>query len=124
MAFDGGELKSKSLVVFDTYIGANNCGPEDLRETKKKAIIILESCGFNAEIGLRVLEQKSFITISDTDGVHFHGHIEEMGRDIIVDENGYREWKVDEVSPYLPDALRSLYWFLIRLGSLTSDGQI
>ncbi|KAK1415507.1 hypothetical protein QVD17_31290 [Tagetes erecta] len=31
MAFDGRELKSKSLVVFDTYIGAINCGPGDLK---------------------------------------------------------------------------------------------
>ncbi|KAI3827273.1 hypothetical protein L1987_01345 [Smallanthus sonchifolius] len=38
-------------------------------ERKDKAIGLLESCGFNAQIGLRVLEQKSLITISDTDGL-------------------------------------------------------
>ncbi|KAM0030902.1 putative P-loop containing nucleoside triphosphate hydrolase, leucine-rich repeat domain superfamily [Helianthus debilis subsp. tardiflorus] len=42
-------------------------------ETKKKAIRILESCGFHAQIGLRVLEQKSLITISkDNHGCHYH----------------------------------------------------
>ncbi|KAI3724883.1 hypothetical protein L1987_64650 [Smallanthus sonchifolius] len=140
-------------------------------ERKDKAIRLLESCGFNAQIGLRVLEQKSLITISDTDGLRFHDHIEEMGwnivrrlhpdepnrhsrlwiskeiEDTLVNDlgteeikcikleytnlhpstimkglrnmrelrclyvdNGYREWKVDEFSQYLPDALRSLYW--------------
>ncbi|XP_035832724.1 disease resistance protein RPV1 [Helianthus annuus] len=36
-------------------------------EKKKKAIKILQSCGFHAQIGLRVLEQKSLITISKED---------------------------------------------------------
>ncbi|KAJ0532069.1 putative P-loop containing nucleoside triphosphate hydrolase, leucine-rich repeat domain superfamily [Helianthus annuus] len=62
-------------------------------ETKKNAIRILESCGFRAQIGLRVLEQKSLITISmvvyddDNDDqdemLHLHDHIEEMGRNIV-----------------------------------------
>ncbi|KAI3724889.1 hypothetical protein L1987_64657 [Smallanthus sonchifolius] len=52
---------------------------------KKKAIRILESCGFNAEIGLRVLEQKSLITISDDDEkeLGMHDGIEEMGQNIV-----------------------------------------
>lgn len=31
MTFDGRELKSRSLTVFDTYIGAINCGSGDLK---------------------------------------------------------------------------------------------
>ncbi|KAJ0540762.1 putative leucine-rich repeat domain superfamily [Helianthus annuus] len=50
---------------------------------KDDSIRILESCGFNAHIGLRVLEQKSLITISDNDGLRFHDHIEEMGWNIV-----------------------------------------
>ncbi|KAJ0532194.1 putative P-loop containing nucleoside triphosphate hydrolase, leucine-rich repeat domain superfamily [Helianthus annuus] len=52
-------------------------------ETKDDSIRILESCGFSAHIGLRVLEQKSLITISDNDGLRFHDHIEEMGWNIV-----------------------------------------
>ncbi|KAF5788998.1 putative P-loop containing nucleoside triphosphate hydrolase, leucine-rich repeat domain superfamily [Helianthus annuus] len=52
-------------------------------EMKDDSIRILESCGFNAHIGLRVLEQKSLITISDYDGLRFHDHIEEMGWNIV-----------------------------------------
>ncbi|KAJ0524513.1 putative TIR domain, P-loop containing nucleoside triphosphate hydrolase [Helianthus annuus] len=55
-------------------------------ESKKNAIKILESCGFRAQIGLRVLEQKSLITIYKqyNDGMLLlHDHIEEMGRNIV-----------------------------------------
>ncbi|KAM0030895.1 putative P-loop containing nucleoside triphosphate hydrolase, leucine-rich repeat domain superfamily [Helianthus debilis subsp. tardiflorus] len=55
-------------------------------ESKKNAIKILESCGFHAHIGLRVLEQKSLITIYKhyNDGMLLlHDHIEEMGRNIV-----------------------------------------
>ncbi|KAJ0886196.1 putative P-loop containing nucleoside triphosphate hydrolase, leucine-rich repeat domain superfamily [Helianthus annuus] len=52
-------------------------------EMKDEAIRILESCGFRAHIGLSVLEQKSLITISSTDGLRFHDHIEEMGWNIV-----------------------------------------
>ncbi|KAJ0524522.1 putative TIR domain, P-loop containing nucleoside triphosphate hydrolase [Helianthus annuus] len=50
---------------------------------KDDSIRILESCGFNAHIGLRVLKQKSLITISDYDILRFHDHIEEMGWNIV-----------------------------------------
>ncbi|XP_035833237.1 TMV resistance protein N-like [Helianthus annuus] len=52
-------------------------------EKKDDSIRILESCGLHAHIGLRVLEQKSLITISDYDGLRFHDHIEEMGWNIV-----------------------------------------
>uniref|UniRef100_A0A251TUI6 Putative toll/interleukin-1 receptor (TIR) domain-containing protein n=1 Tax=Helianthus annuus TaxID=4232 RepID=A0A251TUI6_HELAN len=52
-------------------------------EMKDEAIRILESCGFSAQIGLRVLEQKSLITISSIDGLRFHDHIEEMAWNIV-----------------------------------------
>nr|GEV25105.1 hypothetical protein [Tanacetum cinerariifolium] len=52
------------------------------------AIRMLESCGFHARNGLRVLEQKSFIsyiTIDDNDYqcLAMHDHIEEMGKNIV-----------------------------------------
>ncbi|KAL8239925.1 hypothetical protein R6Q59_016492 [Mikania micrantha] len=52
-------------------------------ERKNKAIRILESCGFHAQIGLEVLEQKSLINISSYGCLGMHDHIEEMGRNIV-----------------------------------------
>ncbi|GKC99605.1 Toll/interleukin-1 receptor domain-containing protein [Tanacetum coccineum] len=42
------------------------------------AVIALESCGFFAEVGLRVLEHKSLITISEDGELDMHEHIVEM----------------------------------------------
>ncbi|KAJ9551719.1 hypothetical protein OSB04_015764, partial [Centaurea solstitialis] len=50
---------------------------------KNEAIIALESCGFHARIGLRVLEQKSLITIDGNKYLGMHDHIEEMGKNIV-----------------------------------------
>ncbi|XP_076932954.1 TMV resistance protein N-like isoform X1 [Bidens hawaiensis] len=50
---------------------------------KEDAICILDSCGYYAEIGLGVLEQKSLITISNFGELDFYDRIEEMGWNII-----------------------------------------
>ncbi|KAJ0586852.1 putative TIR domain, P-loop containing nucleoside triphosphate hydrolase [Helianthus annuus] len=53
---------------------------------KHKAISMLESCGFQAIIGLRVLEQRSLITFYGNYGFLYlgmHDHIEEMGKNIV-----------------------------------------
>ncbi|KAL4579996.1 hypothetical protein LXL04_016168 [Taraxacum kok-saghyz] len=54
---------------------------------KYLAIEALESCGFHARNGLRVLEQRSLITTDDHyyDGecIGMHDHIEEMGMNIV-----------------------------------------
>ncbi|XP_076910839.1 disease resistance protein Roq1-like [Bidens hawaiensis] len=50
---------------------------------KTKAIIALESCGLHGTSGLRVLEQKSLITITDNGILGMHDHIEEMGKNIV-----------------------------------------
>ncbi|KAJ0579562.1 putative TIR domain, P-loop containing nucleoside triphosphate hydrolase [Helianthus annuus] len=58
---------------------------------EKEVISILESCGFQARIGLRVLEQRSLITFQrsllltfdDDLYVSMHDHIEEMGKNIV-----------------------------------------
>ncbi|GKA75855.1 disease resistance TIR-NBS-LRR class family protein [Tanacetum coccineum] len=58
-------------------------------ESRKDAIRILESCGFHARNGLKVLEQRSLITISCKYGEYgelvlgMHDHIEEMGKHIV-----------------------------------------
>ncbi|PWA64951.1 toll/interleukin-1 receptor (TIR) domain-containing protein [Artemisia annua] len=50
---------------------------------KEEVINSLESCGFFAKAGLRVLEQKSLITISLLGYLDMHDHIEEMGKNIV-----------------------------------------
>ncbi|XP_022028608.2 TMV resistance protein N [Helianthus annuus] len=58
---------------------------------KEEAIRALESCGFHARIGLRVLEQKSLITFKSKplgldmygEFLSMHDHIEEMGKNIV-----------------------------------------
>ncbi|PWA88788.1 disease resistance protein (TIR-NBS-LRR class) [Artemisia annua] len=49
-------------------------------EQKDKAIVVLESCGFRASIGLSVLEKKSLVTISMYGSLGMHDRIEEMGK--------------------------------------------
>nr|XP_043630302.1 TMV resistance protein N-like [Erigeron canadensis] len=49
---------------------------------KDKAVEVLESCGFHARNGLRVLEQKSLIT-TKYGYLGMHDHIEEMGKNIV-----------------------------------------
>ncbi|GJS92938.1 Toll/interleukin-1 receptor domain-containing protein [Tanacetum coccineum] len=63
-------------------------------ETKEDAIKILECCGFHARNGLKVLEQRSLITVSSIyTGIGFelvlgmHDHIEEMGKNIVCREH-------------------------------------
>ncbi|GKG03163.1 TMV resistance protein N-like protein, partial [Tanacetum coccineum] len=53
---------------------------------KENLIRVLESCGFHARIGLRVLEQKSLIITTKAFHAEFidmHDHIEEMGKNIV-----------------------------------------
>ncbi|KAL4578618.1 hypothetical protein LXL04_014745 [Taraxacum kok-saghyz] len=54
---------------------------------KEDAIRALESRGFHARNGLRVLEQKSLITISPDLELGMHDHIQEMGRNIVRRSN-------------------------------------
>nr|KAJ0214726.1 hypothetical protein LSAT_V11C400215830 [Lactuca sativa] len=90
--------------------------------TKEVTIKVLESCGFHARNGLRVLEQKSLITISNYNlCVGMHDHIEEMGRNIVrrmYSDKPYKHsrlWISDEskiywltICPEIPKALRYL----------------
>nr|GEX33313.1 Toll/interleukin-1 receptor (TIR) domain-containing protein [Tanacetum cinerariifolium] len=55
--------------------------------TKEDAIRRLECCGFHARNGLKVLEQRSLITISKDEVLGMHDHIEEMGKNIVSREH-------------------------------------
>ncbi|XP_022033828.1 disease resistance protein RPV1 [Helianthus annuus] len=91
---------------------------------KNKAISMLESCGFQAIIGLRVLEQRSLITFYGNYGslyLGMHDHIEEMGKNIVrrlhPDEPNKhsRLWMQEEIENVLDTDLGSESTRCIRL---------
>ncbi|GKA92741.1 disease resistance TIR-NBS-LRR class family protein, partial [Tanacetum coccineum] len=74
----------KVLVVLDDVDSTNQL--EALAGWRKDdAVIALKSCGFFAEAALRVLEQKSLITIFEDYRLRLgmHDHIEELGKNIV-----------------------------------------
>ncbi|XP_023753496.1 TMV resistance protein N [Lactuca sativa] len=77
---------------------------------KDLAIKVLESCGFHARNGLRVLEQKSLIFFDDK-RVQMHDHIVEMGRNIVrrrhpnKPHKHSRLWIEDEIQEILANDL-------------------
>ncbi|KAJ0794707.1 putative TIR domain, P-loop containing nucleoside triphosphate hydrolase [Helianthus annuus] len=87
---------------------------------KNEAIRMLESCGFQAIIGLRVLEQRSLITFH-YNYVSMHDHIEEMGKNIVrrldPDEpyKHSRLWIQEEIEDVLGNDLGSEATRCIRL---------
>ncbi|KAL8226295.1 hypothetical protein R6Q59_000157 [Mikania micrantha] len=50
---------------------------------KDDAIRMLESCGYHARNGLKVLQQKSLITFNRRNWIMMHDHIVEMGKNIV-----------------------------------------
>ncbi|KAI3670982.1 hypothetical protein L1987_87628 [Smallanthus sonchifolius] len=93
-------------------------------ELKYRAIRILESCGFNARIGLRVLEQKSLITISNTYRLRFHDHIKEMGWNCVLRNHPYKRSRLlDQTSLitisdthrlHFHDHIEEMGWNIVR----------
>ncbi|XP_023762170.1 disease resistance protein RPV1 [Lactuca sativa] len=98
---------------------------------KDDAIKALESCGFHAINGLRVLEQKSLITINDNSGdykyVGMHDHIEEMGRNIVrrshpdKPHKHTRLWIYEEIENILANDLGTKGTRCIRLDAQIRD---
>ncbi|GKB96126.1 Toll/interleukin-1 receptor domain-containing protein [Tanacetum coccineum] len=82
---------------------------------KEDVIRILECCGFYARIGLKVLEQRSLITISKDEVLGMHDHIEEMGKNIVRREHPdepnkhSRLWIDEEIEDILANDMASLY---------------
>jgi hypothetical protein len=62
-------------------------------EFKIAAIRVLESSGFHARIGLKVLEQRSLITVDACGFLGMHDQIEEMGKNIVRRSHPYEPWK-------------------------------
>ncbi|KAK9077603.1 hypothetical protein SSX86_005940 [Deinandra increscens subsp. villosa] len=74
---------------------------------KEEAMRALECRGFHARIGLKVLELKSLITVSESGRLGMHDHIEELGKNIIrrlhpEDPSRHsRLWNHDEIEDIL-----------------------
>ncbi|KAL9998530.1 putative TIR domain, P-loop containing nucleoside triphosphate hydrolase [Helianthus debilis subsp. tardiflorus] len=96
-------------------------------ELKDNAIRILESCGFHARFALKVLEQKSLITVSDYGHLDMHDRIEEMGMNIVCrlhpDDPGKhsRLWIKEEIEDILVNDLGTEATRSIRLDYLSLD---
>ncbi|KAL9995153.1 putative TIR domain, P-loop containing nucleoside triphosphate hydrolase [Helianthus debilis subsp. tardiflorus] len=93
---------------------------------KEKAIRALESCGFHARSGLKVLEQKSLITVSCYGHLDMHDHIEEMGKNIVrrlhpnEPHRHSRLWIKEEIEDILVNnkgtkAIKCIQLFLVNL---------
>lgn len=72
--------------------------------TREEAIEIWEGCGFEAEIGLRVLVSRSLIKIiKDDDTLWMHDQLRDMGRQIVRHQNAHdpgtrsRLWDRNEI---------------------------
>ncbi|KAL4580106.1 hypothetical protein LXL04_016286 [Taraxacum kok-saghyz] len=100
---------------------------------KSYVIEVLESCGFHARNGLRVLEQKSLINfyyLYDEECVGMHDHIEGMGRHIVrrshpdMPHKHSRLWITNEIEDILvndlgTEATRCLQFHTSRLDAET-----
>ncbi|CAH1444387.1 unnamed protein product [Lactuca virosa] len=97
---------------------------------KETAIIALESRGFHARIGLRVLEQTSLITINDNfdERVGMHDHLEEMAKNIVrrshpdMPNKHSRLWNYKEIENILvndlgTEATKGIHFFPLRFNA-------
>ncbi|KAL7607290.1 hypothetical protein Lser_V15G19695 [Lactuca serriola] len=99
---------------------------------KDDAIKALECCGFHARNGLRVLKQKSLITINYDNSnkckyVGMHDHLEEMGRNIVrrshpdKPQKHTRLWICEEIGNVLANDLGTKATRCIRLNTQNSN---
>ncbi|PWA43038.1 toll/interleukin-1 receptor (TIR) domain-containing protein [Artemisia annua] len=73
-------------------------------KSKEEAMEILKACAFHVDIGVKVLIEKSLITISSDDKIDMHDLIQEMGHHIVRGEHPNnpekhsRVWRSEEIS--------------------------
>ncbi|KAH9726123.1 Disease resistance-like protein DSC1 [Citrus sinensis] len=105
-------------------------------ERRDQVLSFLDACGFFAEIGLRVLIDKSLITISHSNTITMHDLLQDMGREIIRKEsihypgqrsrlcssiNGENKCKISDFQGPGFAELRYLHWHGYPLKSLPSN---
>ncbi|GJY57011.1 Toll/interleukin-1 receptor domain-containing protein [Tanacetum coccineum] len=98
---------------------------------KADAIRILECCGFHARIGLKVLEQRSLITIREFDQtLGMHDHIEELGKNIVrrshPDEPNQHShlWIDDEIEDILANDMGTEATRYLRINKYRGNSRI
>jgi len=70
---------------------------------KNDAIKILNGCGFFADIGIKVLVERSLVTVDNRNKLRMHDLLRDMGRQIIYEESPFdpenrsRLWRREEV---------------------------
>ncbi|GMJ13154.1 hypothetical protein like AT1G27170 [Hibiscus trionum] len=99
------EVQDVLKISFDALDTENQCIFLDVAclftnlETKREDIVdVLRGCDFKAEIGLRVLEEKSLIKFHEDDTIWMHDQLRDMGRQIVQNES------------FLDPGMRSRLW--------------
>jgi hypothetical protein len=96
VSFDGLKDVTEQQIFLDIacfFIGT------DRNDTMK----ILNGCGFFADTGMRVLEQRSLLTVDNRNKLRMHDLLRDMGRQIVYEEspldpeNRSRLWRHEEV---------------------------
>jgi hypothetical protein len=70
---------------------------------RNDAILILNGCGFFADIGIKVLVERSLVTVDNRNKLRMHDLLRDMGRHIIYEESPFdpekrsRLWRREEV---------------------------
>jgi hypothetical protein len=70
---------------------------------RNDAILILNGCGFFADIGIKVLVERSLVTVDNRNKLRMHHLLRDMGRHIIYEESPFdpekrsRLWRREEV---------------------------
>lgn len=83
LSFDGLEETEKEIFLHIVCLFKHR--------TDEYVTNVLNCCGFQAEIGLRVLVDKSLISLSEEiHTVIMHGLLEELGQNIVLEES--RKW--------------------------------
>ncbi|KAL1113574.1 hypothetical protein V6Z11_D02G197900 [Gossypium hirsutum] len=88
------ELQDVLKISFDALDRENQrifldvaCCFLDLHTKREDIIDVLRGCGFKAQIGLRVLEEKSLIKFTEGDALWMHDQLRDMGKEIVQNEN-------------------------------------
>jgi hypothetical protein len=54
---------------------------------EKYVIKVLDGCGFFPDVGIKILTQRSLVTIDDKNSLRMHALIQDMGREIIKEKS-------------------------------------
>jgi len=96
VSFDGLKVATEKQIFLDIACFFIGMGQND-------AIQILNGCGFFADIGIKVLVERSLVTVDSRNKLRMHDLLRDMGRQIIYEESPFdpenrsRLWRPEEV---------------------------